>query len=68
MFGVGAASAGSGTASGTERSVMIGPGMQTLAMGGSWERLSKMSFTATMGGKEMGVGLGEVVYELVQAC
>ena len=42
--------------------------MQTVQMEGGWEGLSKVTFSAEMGGTPMGVGLGEVVYELVSAC
>lgn len=65
MFGIGAASAGSGT----ERTVAVGPGMQTLLMmEGVWEGLSTVTFAAEAGGAQVGVGLGEVVYGLVRAC
>ncbi|KAF6218556.1 hypothetical protein HO133_005906 [Letharia lupina] len=64
MFGIGAAS-------GTERTVAVaGPGMRTVRMEeeGSWRGLSRVSFTAEMGGAPVGVRLGAVAYELVSAC
>lgn len=52
-----------------------GPGaMQSVRMdstqegGAGWEGLSEVSLSAEMGGVGVGVGLGQVVYELVRAC
>lgn len=68
MFGIGAVSASSSASTGTAKAVTMGPGMQDLVMGEEWQGLSKVSFSAEMGGTQMGVGIGEVVYELVSAC
>lgn len=68
MFGVGAGAAGDGAEEGTERSVAVGPGMQSVVMGASWVGLREVAFTAEAGGVGVGVVLGEVVYEIVRAC
>lgn len=64
MVGVGVPSAA------TFRSVAVGPGWQDVVMGvgEGWEGLSKVSFSAVVGGVEMGVGIGEVGYGLVGTC
>ena len=68
MFGIGAAAARLGAASGIEKAVAVGPGMQSVQMEGGWEGLSRVTFSAEVGGAQMGLGLGEVAYGLVTAC
>ena len=68
MLGIGVPSASSGASTGTEKAVTVGPGMQDIAMGEKWAGLNKVSFTAEMGGTQMGVAIGELVYELISDC
>lgn len=54
--------------SGAESAVSVGEGMQTVPMGEGWRGLNLVRFSAEEGGVQMGVALGEVVYELISGC
>ena len=46
----------------------MGPELQVVGGFDGWEGLWQVNFTARWGEREMGVGVGEVVYGIVGGC
>lgn len=70
IAGLGGAGTSGGATIGVARSVIVrgGGGMERISMGMEWEGLSEVTISGQSWGRQMGVGVGEVVYELTSAC